>query len=297
MARTIPRFSLYGEAAFAGQELLHIEDVCSRSSLYQWEIKPHIHQGLYQVLWVKQGSVLVQIDERQTELQGPAVIVVPPSVVHGFRFSPGIEGFVLTFSARLLVEGEFGSTGEAFRTLFSQPGFMVWSEGDGAAARLQVLFGEIAIEFNDVHRHDSPVVKLLARALVVKLAQWRSQQGPHPDQGSGHQALFTRFLLLVEQHFLEHWTVEQYASRLGLSVPRLNRLAQAGSGESAMPLIHQRLLRESCRRLAYIEAPLNILSQELGFKDPAYFSRFFKKHMGINPLQWRQRNRLSQAGD
>ena len=295
--REIPRFALYGEASTPGQELLHIEEVRSRSSLYHWEIKTHIHQGLYQVLWVMHGSVAVHMDEHRATLKGPVAIVVPPSVAHGFRFSPETDGLVLTFSPRFLVEGEFESTGEAFRTLFQQPGLIALDASDPRAVRLDVLFRELSVEFNAPHAHDSTVAQLLARALIVRLAQAHSQQiQPRNARRSGHQALFTRFLLMVEQNFLRHWTLRQYASRLGLSVPRLNRISQSESGHSALGLIHQRLLREACRRLAYIEAPVAVLSHELGFEDPAYFSRFFKRHTGHSPHRWRIRQSDADQG-
>jgi AraC family transcriptional activator of pobA len=83
----------------------------------------------------------------------------------------------------------------------------------------------------------------------------------------------------------------QYASRLGLSTPRLNRLARAECGRPALELVHERLTREACRRLTYIAAPAASLAGELGFEDPAYFSRFFKRRTGMSPHRWREANR------
>ena len=81
----IPRFALYGEAATPGQELLHIEEVQSRSRVRHWEIDPHTHQGLYQVLWVQQGSAQVMLDEwRQT--------------VHPRRHHDGHRGWCMAFA-------------------------------------------------------------------------------------------------------------------------------------------------------------------------------------------------------
>ncbi len=128
--------------------------------------------------------------------------------------------------------------------------------------------------------------------MVWRLAQARAQgEEALGERGHRHQALFTRFLLLVEQHFLEHWPLERYASRLGLSTQRLNRLARAESGRSALELVHERLTREACRRLVYIAAPAANLAAELGFDDPAYFSRFFKRRTGLSPQRYRQAHR------
>ena len=118
------------------------------------------------------------------------------------------------------------------------------------------------------------------------------REQPAANARSGRQqALFTRFLMLVEAHFLQHWPLDQYASRLGLSTTRLNRLVRAESDRPALELVHERLTREACRRLVYIAAPVASLAGELGFEDPAYFSRFFKRRMGMSPHRWRQAHR------
>jgi AraC family transcriptional activator of pobA len=288
-AIAIPTFALYGETATPGQEMLHIEEVQSRSRLYHWEIEPHVHHGLYQVLWVQRGAADVVLDERREAVQGPAAIVVPPGVVHGFRFAPDTDGLVLTLSARFLVEGEFQSVGEAFRALFSSPGVRCFTREEESVMRLDALLRELAAEFVLPGAAASPVAGWLARAVVWRLAQARAQgQQTQGERAHRHQAMLTRFLLLVEQNFLAHWPLERYASHLGLSTARLNRLVRAERGRSALELVHERLTREACRRLIYIAAPAANLANELGFEDPAYFSRFFKRRTGMSPHRYRQ---------
>ena len=107
----------------------------------------------------------------------------------------------------------------------------------------------------------------------------------------GGQALFTRFIVLVEAHHAEHWPVSRYADRLGLTPERLNRVTRAETGQAALDLVHERLAREACRRLTYVAAPISQLAYELGFEDPAYFCRFFKRHAGCSPREYRQRTR------
>lgn len=288
----VPTFALYGEASDPQLELLHIEQVKSRSRLYHWEIAPHLHQGLFQVLWLWKGSAEVALDEKHEGVNGPAAIVVPPGVIHGFRFSPESDGLVLTLSARFLVDGEFQAVGDAFRELFSSPGVLRFATGDADALRLDALLRQVEAEFNAPGSAQAPVAAWLARAVAWRLAQARVRGRQQDDpRAYRHQALFARFLLLIEQHFLSHWTVEQYASRLGLTAARLNRLARAEAGRPALELIHERLTREACRRLAYIAAPAATLAAELGFDDPAYFSRFFKRRTGLTPQKWRQAQR------
>jgi AraC family transcriptional activator of pobA len=61
------------------------------------------------------------------------------------------------------------------------------------------------------------------------------------------------------------------------------------TGSNAQALLHARLVREACRRLVHIAAPVSRIAFELGFDDAAYFSRFFRRHVGVAPGEYRER--------
>jgi AraC-like DNA-binding protein len=78
---------------------------------------------------------------------------------------------------------------------------------------------------------------------------------------------------------------------------RRELLAHGGAKDPAALL--RTVLLEARRRLVHVAAPVSALAYELGFEDPAYFCRFFKRHVGRTPTQWRreQRERLASAAD
>ncbi len=286
---SIPSFVLYGEADAPAADLLHVETVASRSLRYHWEIEPHVHRGLHQLLWLRQGRAKLALDEWRPVCDGPAAIVVPPGVVHAFRFAPGTEGVVLTLDARALLEGGEPAARQALDALFARPQVLALAAGDEFVPRLDALCQALLAEFRASAMAASPVPLWLARAVLWQLAQRvPSKRAAEAGAAGGHRALFTRFLVLVEANHLAHWPVSRYAARLGLSTDRLNRLVRAEAGASALELIHRRLAREACRRLVYVAAPVSRLAQELGFEDPAYFCRFVKRHTGLSPRAYRE---------
>lgn len=287
-AGAVPAFALYGEAGAAAADMLHIESLQSRSRLYRWEIDVHLHRGLHQLIWLHSGPAQITLDGSALAGAGPLVVVIPPGAVHGFRFAPDSEGQVLTLSPRSLVEGDLPVAGDALLALFDRARVLSLAAAD--AQRVGALFDTLAAEFNAPGRGGSPVPLWLARALVWRLAEIGRQQQAHGALARGQQALFTRFLVLVEAHHAEHWPVARYAARLGLTAERLNRLVRAEAACSALQLIHDRLAREACRRVAYVAAPISRLAFELGFEDPAYFCRFFKRQTGLTPRAYRQRS-------
>lgn len=265
--------------------MLHVEPIQARSQRYRWEIDAHVHHGLHQILWVASGSAEVALDEAREQCQGPVAIVIPAGVVHAFRFSSGTDGQVLTFDPRAVVEGDLPASRQALRELFAGPRVLHLDTSAAATRRIATLIDDLAAEFAATDAAGSPVPLWLARAIIWRLAQ----QGAILTRSArdGH-ALFTRFMILVEAHHREHWPVARYAGELGLTPERLNRLTRAETGKAALDLVHARLAREACRRLTYVAAPISKLAFELGFEDPAYFCRFFKRRTGRNPRDYRR---------
>ncbi len=289
----LPAYALYGEPRAAAPAMLHVESIASRSRLYDWEIDAHVHHGLHQLLWLRAGPVQARLDESRTDAEGPLAIAIPPSVAHAFRFTPQTDGMVLTLDARRLAEGEPGAFGVALQGLFSRP--RVVPVPSHEAERLQALMA--ALQAETLADEDSPVPTWLARSVVWRLAQLARRRDAAPPlddlreraHDKARDALYTRWVVLMEAHYREHWPVARYAERLGLSTERLNRLVRAETGLNAQALLHARLFREACRRLVHVAAPVSRIGFDLGFDDPAYFCRFFKRHAGCGPREYRQR--------
>ena len=117
----------------------------------------------------------------------------------------------------------------------------------------------------------------------------RNQQNTPPDsRDERNRHLLGGFIRLVEQHYREHLTVETFAHRLGLSSVHLNTLCRQLAGQTALQIIHQRLLLEAKRNLIYTNMTISQVSDSLGFSDPTYFSRYFRRLSGLSPNAFRR---------
>jgi len=285
----VPKFALYGERD-AGSMMLHIEDIQARSRLYHWDISAHLHSNLYQVVVVLSGPVDVSLDEQRYVGSGPIAAIVPPRVVHAFHFAPETEGYVLTLNARWPPEGDI-ELAEAYRVLFAAPRIASLSATTTASPRIDNAMHDLMNEFRQPDGPVSPVTGWLARAVIWRLARWLQASGICETEAAPQQSdAFNRFRLLVEAHFTEHWEVARYAGMLSLTAERLNRLCRQQAGVTAFEIIRDRLLQEACRRLIYVVVPVSELAYELGFADAGYFCRFFKRHSGMSPNQYRKKH-------
>lgn len=281
----VPQFALYGEDA-ANTPRLHIEDIQERSRLYRWDINAHLHGNLYQLVCVLSGPVKVALDDAQYIPTAPVAVIVPSGAVHAFHFAPETEGYVLTLNTHWANDAEL-ELDEACRTLFAAPRLLAL-DADSPES-VDGLLRELRKEFRQPDGPQSLVTGWLARAVIWRLAQRVLAEGGMHAKHPQH-ALFTRFRLLIEDHYAEHWPVAKYARLLNLTVERLNRICKQQANITAFEFVQQRVLQEACRRLIYIVAPVSQLAYELGFADAAYFCRFFKRHTGLSPNQYRKRH-------
>ncbi|MVT00088.1 helix-turn-helix domain-containing protein [Devosia sp. L53-10-65] len=111
------------------------------------------------------------------------------------------------------------------------------------------------------------------------------------------RTMVSNFLTMVDQQMRSHWTVAHYARYLGLSVDRLTSAVQRATGQMPLALIHARIIAEARQMIENSGLQIAEISAHLGFDDPAYFSRFFKRLGGKSPRQYRQEAAMGQVRD
>jgi AraC family transcriptional regulator, transcriptional activator of pobA len=68
-------------------------------------------------------------------------------------------------------------------------------------------------------------------------------------------------------------------------------------GATPLSLVHERLIEEACQRLEQTELSIEQIGYSLGFRDPGYFNRFFKRRRGLAPGAYRKTARVGPAGE
>lgn len=96
-------------------------------------------------------------------------------------------------------------------------------------------------------------------------------------------------LELIDNNYRKQRKTEFYANLLNLTGKRLNELARKHIGKTVTGLIHSRILLEAHRELAFTTRTVKTIAIELGYDDPAYFGRFFRKMTGESPAAFRKR--------
>ncbi len=290
----IPHYFLYGETAPTDAlEYIYIASLEESLPKHNWEIHPHRHDNLHQLLILEQGTVLVQMKDYKSEEVGPCILSIPSKEVHGFVHQPGVRGYIVTIVDSYL-HGVFAETErQKFSNLFNEA-LVIRLDPD---KKVSWDFEMIMLRIVEEYRHQKPgqtcVIGAYLKIIFVLMGRL-SSQSLTAKQGHQYDARiknYESFVKLMEEHYTKHWSVSEYADALGLTSGRLNRLCQRYTGQNAMQIIHGYLISEAKRKLIYLDMSMNEVAYDLGFKDPAYFSRFFAKHCNEPPGKFKLRMR------
>lgn len=287
VAKRVPTYGLYGEPQTSGPDFwIHSETIESRSRLHHWEIKQHRHETFFQILQIRTGEGDALFGRDRLRLVPGTVVTVPPGVVHGFRFSQDLNGQVITMLAtRVSARPACLMRFMARQWLF---GVEPDAEGDYLMATLDRMEQELALHFE-------PRTALLEACLDVFLTLAASRIGDDDAGESAGRDRMARLNALVGTHYRQHRPAAFYAETLGISVTHLNRVSRSGAGKSFQQLLTDRLMAEARRNLVFSLLSVQQIAYELGYADPAYFSRTFLRATGETPGAFRKRER-SQPG-
>ncbi|WP_134684004.1 response regulator [Brevibacillus migulae] len=111
----------------------------------------------------------------------------------------------------------------------------------------------------------------------------------HQVQGRGQTKVIERVLSFIHEHFQEDITMEQAAEHVNLSPFYFSKMFKLHSGETFIDYLTRLRIERAKRLIANLELSLKEICFEVGYKDPNYFSRVFKKVTGLTPTEYRQK--------
>jgi AraC family transcriptional activator of pobA len=291
----VQRFLIYGlEERPTDDDFIHVESIEDRLDVHNWNVRPHIHPNLHQFMLFRSGAGEFLIEDTWHAFEAPVLIVAPPGTVHGFRLSRATSGPVVTIAEPFFREIAAGVEADIVGAL-DHPALVKLTPADLADHGLQEIFVALAREYRWAAVGKLTAVSSLVALLFVAFGRLtRSQMRGIPAEGK-HDRLFARFRLAVEAHFSEARTIADYARELGVTPARLNTACRAVARVSALEVVHARLLAEAKRLLLYSMMTTSQVAHILGFKDSAYFSRWFSRRTGKPPGAFRANRERAAA--
>jgi len=255
----------------------------------EWTFRDGRHRGFV----LEAGRGRVKVGDGEIPFTSPCLLWLPAGASIRLLLESGSRGMSLAVTevglARAIPVGPFAAQ---MRGALVQPMLHARLEMR-QARRLAETLGAIAEE----GRNDWPGAQETIRHLLALffISAWRVSGPVLREAQPLPRTIVQRFLHAVELHLRDHWTIARYAAEAGVTPDRLNATVRRTTGRSPLALVHARLIHEADTLLDDSSLQIAEIAEELGFSDPAYFSRFYKRLTGYSPN--RQRRQILRRAD
>ncbi|MGL4583509.1 MAG: helix-turn-helix domain-containing protein [Flavobacterium sp.] len=247
----------------------------------------HQH-SFYQILLITGGSGIHLIDSESHSVAKGDIFFLSPGQVHRWDFNESTQGFIINFTV------------DFFSPFLLNKDFiqlLPFFEYDSHYTKLNVfkqfstianIFDKITFEFQIKENYDSNLIRVYILELLLLLKKQINEENNFSYSQLQPSNLIKQYEHFVEQKFYELRFPKEYAKLLYVTPNYLNAICQKIKGQSAGEIIRNRILLESKRLLVNTNLSAGEIAYKLSFKDNSYFSRFFKKYVGVSPDEYRK---------
>lgn len=244
----------------------------------------HRHE-YFQIIWLKNGSGIHRIDMTDHSYNGSVLFFLAPGQLHSITEHKKSEGYTLKFlPAVFKQERDFIDYLFDACLLDNEKSCPIINIPDEMNSIIGELFFRFTDEFNQQQTGSDIILSAYLKILTTHARRIKDTYlSKEAYTNKPQYNLFRQFKIAVEQQYKTQHSLHYYAGQLNTQVRTLNSVTRKYANRSALEIIQHRIVLEAKRRLDNDNKSIKELCYELGFEDPAYFTRFFKRNVGMAP--------------
>lgn len=277
--KSIPVRSLKEKTA-SGSENFVVRNVRGMNEIVR---DVHRHDFFF-VLALKKGEGSHSIDFIPHSIHNYSVFFIRPGQVHKLQLKAGSVGFIMQFDTNF-----YDPRDNASRALLRRASEKNYCQLNAAAfGNLFTILATIFREYTDQRDGYREVIKASLAIFIIELVRNRRDNEQALRESSYEQTRLDEFRELLERSIAQHKQPSYYAEKLNLSLYQLNAITKSMLGKTCSDVINEHIILEAKRYLLATTDQVNQIAYHLGYEDPSYFIRFFKRHTGRSPEAFRK---------
>ena len=230
----------------------------------------------YFIVLIDSGSITYKLDLQDITISEGGLLFAMPNQI----FVPPVKTDDLKYFKVLFDENTLALLPQRFSFLVNPLNSQTITLDNAARERVRKVFEILnQILYTDKQLTDSEIILAYLNLLLSELNSAYFKNEPVTILNT-NLSKFVEFKLMVETQLTEQPSINTIAEKLALTTNSLYRLVKEYSGTSPKDFVTNRLMIEAQRKLRYSNLSVKELAYELGFNDPDYFSRLFKKSTG-----------------
>ncbi|GHC58081.1 AraC family transcriptional regulator [Roseibacillus persicicus] len=247
------------------------------------KVRPHRHP-YFEIFYFPAAQGQYLADFITYDLEGACLVVVSPGQIHGWPHGHLLKGHMLAFDETFLADHGQHEDLLIRPPLFYEPNsssVLPLPENSLIPSRIQCIASEYGSDSCDT----LTALRSLLSLLIIEAHRVNPHQAPTTSPASTR--IYQQFLKLLGRDISEKHLPGDYAAALGVSTDYLSQCVRQNCGHGAGTLVRRRTTLEAKRLLAHSSLTIAEIAYQLNFKDPSYFSRFFKNQVGCLPNAFR----------
>ncbi len=241
------------------------------------------------ILFCRRGSATVTVDQlRDRVTRDTLLLLLPGSILHLNERTDDFRVRFCAFSLKLFSEAAYRLDPSFFHILHEHA---IIRLPDRIIEGVRNWFQMASYTYRDrgnIFRNT--IIRNRLQNVLLEAFDKTQRFAPdvHSQTGTTRQAdLFQRFVALVHEHCTEQREVAFYADRLCLSTRYLSTIIRSVAHSTAKEFIDRSVVLEIKMLLGSTELSVQEIAYRLHFPDQSYLGRFFKKHTGVSPTEFR----------
>lgn len=256
--------------------------------------KPY-RSAQYHIMLFK-GKGTFSIDLTPYSVQGNTVLFFTPYQTFRWEATPNTPIVSLSFHGDFYCieyhKKEVACNGLLFNNIYLLPHIQIAEEN---FQELLTLFDKIKKELQQQSNFSDAVLKSYLQLILALCSREKSKILTKETILPTHHQEMTEIQQLLDTHFITHRSVAFYAELLHISPNSLTKKTRRFFSKTPSQLLQERVILEAKKRLHLTYKPIKEIATSLHFEDEFYFSRYFKKNVGISPKQYREQTGISIA--
>ncbi len=245
-----------------------------------------------QIMLVLKGTAEFQVDyKRYTVSENAVIVIMPTHVVVSSEPSPDFKGLLMAASRSFLEHTAApvrDSPEVAYMTIRKNPILQITAD-EAALLRKCLLAMQSNIRLTD-HKLHRYLLQNNMHNFLIELANivYQREEYYTAPKLSRKEELFAAFLKLLIANVRKEHIVSFYSDKLFITPQYLSLILKELTGKSANKWIDESLIQEAKILLKAPQATVQQVADMLHFSDQSTFGKFFKKHMGLSPMEYRK---------
>ncbi|WP_158960428.1 helix-turn-helix domain-containing protein [Myroides fluvii] len=270
---------------------LNCENLDSVLELRQDLIFAFREHSVFSIYLVTEGEGFLDVDFNSIEILSKEVLILFKNQVVGWKEPIKYKGKMLLFTDDFFCIDEMHFQFLYTSILFKQLGGSKRIDVSYHFEELVFLFDIIKKELTKpYYPKQRYVLNNYLFNVLIFLEQSLNQTEIEEKLTVSHEKLLvSKFKDYVNKNLNKRYSVKMYAEELNLGLRTVEYAFQKIEKTTPYKWISNRMVMEIIRYLLYKDAPVNVISYQLGFKESNHLSTFFKRHTGLTPLEYKNK--------